>query len=124
MSKKVAVILAGCGVNDGSEIHESSAVLVHLSRAGVQVSDGKSHSIILLYLYNRSSFSISHRWPYAGTAGAITELGCKHVNKQVTEVHVDTKNKLVTNCGFMSNSPLHQIYEGVGEMVRALLKLL
>ncbi|NP_001120061.1 uncharacterized protein LOC100145051 [Xenopus tropicalis] len=36
MAKKVAVILAGCGVYDGSEIHESSAVYVHLSRAGAQ----------------------------------------------------------------------------------------
>ncbi|KAK3593095.1 hypothetical protein CHS0354_038138 [Potamilus streckersoni] len=30
---KVAVVLSGCGVYDGSEIHESSAILVHLSRA-------------------------------------------------------------------------------------------
>lgn len=37
MGKKVAVVLAGCGVYDGSEIHESSAVLVHLSREGAQV---------------------------------------------------------------------------------------
>jgi enhancing lycopene biosynthesis protein 2 len=30
----VAVILSGCGVFDGSEIHEAVSVLVHLSRAG------------------------------------------------------------------------------------------
>lgn len=35
---KVAVVLSGCGVYDGSEIHESSAVLVHLSRAGAKIS--------------------------------------------------------------------------------------
>merc|ERR1712136_540153 len=38
MSSKVAVVLSGCGVYDGSEIHEASAVLVHLSRAGASVS--------------------------------------------------------------------------------------
>ncbi|RZF46833.1 hypothetical protein LSTR_LSTR008065 [Laodelphax striatellus] len=32
----VAVLLAGCGVNDGSEIHEASAILTHLSRNGAQ----------------------------------------------------------------------------------------
>ncbi|XP_056610104.1 glutamine amidotransferase-like class 1 domain-containing protein 3, mitochondrial [Triplophysa dalaica] len=32
MAKRVAVVLAGCGVFDGSEIHEASAILVHLSR--------------------------------------------------------------------------------------------
>ena len=31
---KVAVVLSGCGVYDGSEIHESVGVLVHLSRHG------------------------------------------------------------------------------------------
>lgn len=39
MAKRVAVVLAGCGVFDGSEIHEASAVLVHLSRNGASVSD-------------------------------------------------------------------------------------
>ncbi|XP_041858374.1 glutamine amidotransferase-like class 1 domain-containing protein 3A, mitochondrial [Melanotaenia boesemani] len=37
MAKRVAVVLAGCGVYDGSEIHEVSAVLVHLSRGGANV---------------------------------------------------------------------------------------
>lgn len=32
-----AVILSGCGVYDGSEIHEAVAVLFHLSRHGVRV---------------------------------------------------------------------------------------
>jgi enhancing lycopene biosynthesis protein 2 len=34
MSKKIAVVLAGCGRADGSEIHESVSVLIHLSRKG------------------------------------------------------------------------------------------
>ncbi|XP_068185604.1 ES1 protein homolog, mitochondrial [Antennarius striatus] len=38
MAKRVAVVLAGCGVYDGSEIHEASAVLVHLSRGGATVN--------------------------------------------------------------------------------------
>ncbi len=33
----MAVILAGCGVYDGTEVHEASAVMVHLSRAGAKV---------------------------------------------------------------------------------------
>jgi len=35
---KVALVLAGCGVYDGSEVHEASACLVHLSRAAATVS--------------------------------------------------------------------------------------
>ncbi|GFN75317.1 Es1 protein homolog, mitochondrial-like [Plakobranchus ocellatus] len=38
LQKNVAVVLSGCGVYDGTEVHESSAVLVHLSRAGAEIS--------------------------------------------------------------------------------------
>lgn len=37
MSKKVAVILSGCGVFDGAEIHESVLTLLRLSQQGAQV---------------------------------------------------------------------------------------
>lgn len=37
MSKRVAVVLSGCGVYDGAEIYESTLTLLHLSRAGAQV---------------------------------------------------------------------------------------
>lgn len=33
---RAAVILSGCGVFDGSEIHEAVSLLMHLSRAGVE----------------------------------------------------------------------------------------
>ena len=36
--KKVAVILSGCGVYDGSEIHESVLTLLALDRAGAEVT--------------------------------------------------------------------------------------
>lgn len=35
-NNKVAVILSGCGVMDGSELHEASATLVHLTRLNYQ----------------------------------------------------------------------------------------
>ncbi|KAM7538094.1 hypothetical protein Aperf_G00000069549 [Anoplocephala perfoliata] len=36
--KKVAVVLSGCGVYDGSEIHEATCMLIHLSKAHAKVS--------------------------------------------------------------------------------------
>ncbi len=36
--KKIAFILSGCGVYDGSEIHEACAALLALNRAGAQVT--------------------------------------------------------------------------------------
>ncbi len=38
MKTKVAVILSGCGVYDGSEIHESVLTLLALAKAGAEVS--------------------------------------------------------------------------------------
>jgi enhancing lycopene biosynthesis protein 2 len=37
MSRKVGVVLSGCGFLDGSEIHESVLTLMHLARHGVEV---------------------------------------------------------------------------------------
>ena len=37
MTDKVAVVLSGCGVYDGSEVHEASAACVAISRAGKEV---------------------------------------------------------------------------------------
>jgi len=34
---RAAVVLSGCGVYDGSEIHESVSLLIHLQRAGAEV---------------------------------------------------------------------------------------
>ena len=34
----MAVVLSGCGVYDGTEVHEASAILVHLSRNKAEVS--------------------------------------------------------------------------------------
>lgn len=51
------------------------------------------------------------------------ELGCKHVNRNVTEAHVDKKNKLVTTSAFMCNAKIHEVYDGIGVMVTEVLKL-
>ena len=38
MSKKVAVVLAGCGVFDGSEIHEAVITILNLHKVGAEIS--------------------------------------------------------------------------------------
>ena len=35
--KKVGVLLSGCGVNDGAEIHESVLTMLFLDKAGVEM---------------------------------------------------------------------------------------
>jgi len=38
MSKRIAVLLSGCGVFDGAEIHESVVTLLELDKAGAEVT--------------------------------------------------------------------------------------
>ncbi|XP_066542769.1 glutamine amidotransferase-like class 1 domain-containing protein 3, mitochondrial [Hoplias malabaricus] len=223
MAKRVAVVLAGCGVFDGSEIHEASAALVHLSRSGASVKifapdidqmhvvdhvkgapteekrnvlvesarlargdiqdlsqlnvkefdaiifpggfgvaknlcnwavQGKDCSVneqvqtVLKAFHNEKKpiglccispvlaakvfpgceVTVGHdkdkRFPdVPETAEAITQLGCKHVCKNVNETHVDEKNKIVTTCAFMCKAPLHEIFDGIGVMIQDVLKL-
>ncbi|XP_072542454.1 glutamine amidotransferase-like class 1 domain-containing protein 3, mitochondrial isoform X1 [Salminus brasiliensis] len=224
-SAKVAVVLSGCGVYDGTEIHEASAILVHLSRGGAEVQmfapdvaqmhvidHGKgqpaekesrnvlaesariargnvtdlaklkasNHDAVIFpggfgAAKNLSTFAVDGvdckvnsevqrilkdfhkagkpiglccispvlaakvlpgvevtvgheeeqggKWPYAGTAQAITALGAKHKVKEVTEAHIDPKNKVVTSPAFMCETKLHLIFDGIGAMVRDVLKL-
>ncbi|XP_061783794.1 glutamine amidotransferase-like class 1 domain-containing protein 3, mitochondrial [Nerophis lumbriciformis] len=223
MAKRVAVILSGCGVYDGTEIHEASAVLVHLSRAGAKVqmfapnadqmhvvnhSEGKPTEekrnilqesariargdvtdlakldvsafdaviipggfgvaknlsdwavknknftvkpgvVKILQDFHKSGkplglccispvlaakilpgceLTVGHdtesdMWPHAQTACALKEMGCKHVNKDVDQAHVDVKHKLVTTPAFMGNAPFHKVFDGIGVMVQETLKL-
>lgn len=51
MGKRVAVVLAGCGVFDGSEIHEASAALVHLSRGGAEVAGAAGFRGVYIFIY-------------------------------------------------------------------------
>ncbi|CAJ1079740.1 glutamine amidotransferase-like class 1 domain-containing protein 3A%2C mitochondrial [Xyrichtys novacula] len=223
MGKRVAVVLAGCGVYDGSEIHEASAVLVHLSRGGATVNmfapdidqmhvinhlkgapaeekrnvlvesarlargniqdlsklsvqdhdaiifpggfgaaknlctwavQGKDCSVneevkATLQAFHSEGKPIGlccispvlaakvfpgcevtvgiekdDKYPdTTGCAEAINQLGCKHVSKSVGESHVDQKNKLVTTSAFMCNAPIHEIFDGIGSMVKDVLKM-
>ncbi|KAK3714550.1 hypothetical protein QZH41_014225 [Actinostola sp. cb2023] len=62
----------------------------------------------------------SGKWPYAGTAESIQKMNAKHVNKNV---HIDQGNKIVTTPAFMCETKVHEIHDGIGKMVQAVLSL-
>ncbi|KAG9348817.1 hypothetical protein JZ751_029134 [Albula glossodonta] len=233
---RVAVVLSGCGTCDGTEIHEASAVLVHLSRDGAMVqlyapnipqmhvvdhSNGdineneqrnvlsesarfaSGHIADLGHLRaskfdaiifpggngaikNLSTFAVDSRyctlnedvervlkefhkagkpiglccvssslssfiirlccmasilaarvlpevevtlgheededgkWPNTDFVKDIRAMGAKHC---VKDVHVDHKNKVVSSPAFMCNAELHLVFDGIGAMVKHVLKL-
>ncbi|ELT90411.1 hypothetical protein CAPTEDRAFT_171016 [Capitella teleta] len=63
------------------------------------------------------------RWPYCGTAEAIEQLGATHVSKDVTESHVDSKNKVVTSPAYMCETKVHHVFDGIGSMIKNVIQL-
>ena len=41
----------------------------------------------------------------------------------VYEAHVDSANKIVTTPAFMCETAVHEVYDGIGEMIEHVLKL-
>lgn len=63
-------------------------------------------------------------WPYQGSIEAAKSFGANLELKNVDEVCIDEKNKLVTSPAYMYNGKFHEIQDGVTKMVCELVKLL
>jgi enhancing lycopene biosynthesis protein 2 len=57
-----------------------------------------------------------------GTAGTIEKMGGKHIKATHGEVVVDKKNKVFTTPCYMLDATIVQIYEGVSNVVKEMLK--
>ena len=57
-------------------------------------------------------------------AQTINSAGAKHVATSVTEAHVDSGAKVVTTPAYMCEAPLHQIFDGIGNMISAVMKFI
>ncbi len=59
-----------------------------------------------------------------GTAEAIRSMGSEHVEKPVTAAHTDEAHRVVTAPAYMyGEAPIHEVIEGIGEMVASTLAL-
>jgi len=52
---------------------------------------------------------------------AIEKMGAKSVPLGVLEVAVDNEHNVITSPAYMTNSPIHKVYEGIGKFVDTLL---
>jgi len=217
MSKKIGVLLSGCGVFDGSEIHESVLTLLTLDRAGVETicmapnmdqlhvinhltqetTDEKRNVLVesariargeikdlkdigasdidaliipggLGAVKNLSDFAIkgteatvhpevkrileemaasgkpigaiciapatltktlSDRKPEVtigndlNTASAIESMGGQHKESDVSEIHVDQKNRLVTTPAYMLGPGIKDVAAGIEKLVNQVISM-
>jgi enhancing lycopene biosynthesis protein 2 len=63
------------------------------------------------------------RFPHCGATGAAKALGAIHVPKDVNDICVDVKNKIVTTPAYMCDTAVHEVYDGIGMMVAEVVKL-
>lgn len=57
-----------------------------------------------------------------GVADAVASMGATHVNKPVTAAAADDKAKVVTSPAYMyGEAPVHQVFDGIGEMIKGVL---
>lgn len=97
MSKRVAVVLSGCGVYDGAEIYESTLTLLHLSRSGAQVQCF-APDIPQMHVVNHLTGEVAP----SETRNVLVEAArlARGNVKPVTEAHVKDFDALIVPGGF------------------------
>jgi len=64
-------------------------------------------------------------WPHGEAVGAARALGAQIELKNVNEICVDKKNRVVTTPAFMyGTTQYHLIYDGIGNLVQAMDQLI
>src|SRR5207302_332503 len=134
MSARVGVVLSGCGVFDGSEIHEAVSILIAL--------DKRKAKIICMAPNTAQSETINHRAKKPiglaciapvlaarvlgnaglqpkltigtdkGTVDAIHAMKAEHQNTGETDICVDERNRLVTTPCYMNHVGPWTVYQG------------
>ncbi|GLH13152.1 ES1-like protein, mitochondrial [Gryllus bimaculatus] len=60
-------------------------------------------------------------WPHSGAIEQAEKMGAKMEFKNVDEIAVDTKNNIITTPAFMFEGKFHEIYDGIGLMIKELV---
>jgi enhancing lycopene biosynthesis protein 2 len=111
MSKKIAVILSGCGVYDGAEIHESVITLLRLDQRGAQVQCF-APNIAQLHVINHLT---GEEMPEARNVLVESARIARGNIKDIREASVDDFDALIVPGGFGSAKNLSTFaVEGAG----------
>ena len=107
MSKKVAVVLAGCGVYDGAGINKAGLALLCLEQQGA------SYQCFAPDLQQMHVINHLTGEPVEG----------EHLDCPVSEARVDAERKLVTTPAYMLAGSMSEAYGGISECVKEVMAL-
>jgi len=125
MGKKIGVILSGCGVYDGAEIHESVVTLLAIDRNGAEAVIC-APDIDQLHVVNHLTGEVDE----GATRNVLVESAriARGEIRDVTEVSADELDALILPggfgaaknlCNFAINGPDCEVEAGVAALVRA-----
>ena len=62
-------------------------------------------------------------WPYGDNIDILRSMGTEIIEKDVDQIQVDNKFKIVTTPAFMKNASFYEVFEGIGKMIDEVLKM-
>ena len=124
MSKKVAVLLSGCGVFDGAEIHESVVTLLELDKAGAEVTcmapDIDQHKVVNHLTNSGSNESRNVLVESARIArGEIINISSASAEEFDALILPGGFGAALNNCDFAVNGPDGQVNSDVEKFVQS-----
>ena len=134
----VGVCLSGCGVYDGSEIHEAVLTLLVLDRAGARaicmapdvqqlhVIDHRSGAVTgetRNALVESARIARGDVRDVAEAAGANEAMGSRHLECPVDEFRVDEELRIISTPAYMLAGRISEAATGIERAVRELLRL-
>ena len=140
--KKFAIILAGCGVYDGSEIHEAVMSMYAVMKNGAEYQlfapDIQQHHVVnhltgaeMPETRNvlvesariaRGNILSLNKLNLETDAANVKVMGAKHIATNHGEVIIDEKHRLFSTPCYQLESTIVQIAEGADNLVKAMLK--
>lgn len=57
----------------------------------------------------------------SGTAAALESMGAKHVDREVTEIHIDERNNVISTPAYMYDERISNVAKGIAKMVEAVV---
>lgn len=62
-------------------------------------------------------------WPYGDNIDNLRLMGAEMIEKDVDQVQVDDKYKIVTTPAFMKNATFFEVFQGIGKMIDEVIKM-
>jgi len=125
--KKVAVILSGCGVFDGAEIHESDiepqtlVACMQFAKAQKVVGYLCISPALMSFVYG-DGIKLTIGKDQA-TALSLEAMGAEHVNAEVQQVVVDESHKAVSSPAYMLAQSISEVADSVEALVKQTLSM-